>query len=405
MLAGVGGAVLLVLAVVVALLVGGEDQVRVDRDPLGTAQPRPALAASALGGLAAALRSGDGDAARALAPAGDAATAEVLGGVAANAAALGLERLDLRYVDEVSGVGADGRWVAAVDASWSARAFGSGTASTELDVTFALDGDRAAVIGFGGGDARLPTWLAGPAAVRSADGTTVIAATGDEAASRYLGLARRALPQVRAVLPDPDRPLVVDVPADDAALHRALDAAPGTYSGVAAVTATVDGSLAPSAPVHVVVNEAVLGALGPRGAQVVMTHEAVHVATGAATTVGVPLWLLEGFADYVALRGTDLPLSTTAAQALQRVRRDGLPDALPGPEEFGTTETHLGATYEAAWIAATVLADAAGEDALVRYYADVSAGADAEQALRRVAGFGTAELTARWRDRLAALAS
>ena len=37
-----------------------------------------------------------------------------------------------------------------------------------------------------------------------------------------------------------------------------------------------------------------------------MSHEAVHVATEAARST-MPLWLLEGFADYVALRDVDLP--------------------------------------------------------------------------------------------------
>ena len=68
--------------------------------------------------------------------------------------------------------------------------------------------------------------------------------------------------------------------------------------------------------------------------QVVISHEATHLATDAPLTSGVPLWLLEGFADYVALHDVDLPITTTAGQIIQQVRTDGAPDHLPGPAEF-----------------------------------------------------------------------
>jgi hypothetical protein len=173
---------------------------------------------------------------------------------------------------------------------------------------------------------------------------------------------------------------------------------------VAAVTATADGSLAPDAPVHVFVNPEVFGGLLPQGAQVVMSHEAVHVATDAARSA-MPLWLLEGFADYVALRDVDLPLSTTAGQIIKQVRRQGLPDALPGAAEFDTATTHLGAAYESAWLACGVLADAGGEPALVRFYDEVNGGRAVGPALRTTFGLSQRELTQRWRERLSDLAA
>src|SRR3546814_6597486 len=93
---------------------------------------------------------------------------------------------------------------------------------------------------------------------------------------------------------------------------------PGDYANIAAVTTTVDGSLSPSAPVHVFVNPQMWAGLKPQGAQVVMSHEAVHVVTGAAITSGVPLWLLEGFADYVALRDVRSEEHTSELQSLMR---------------------------------------------------------------------------------------
>ena len=54
-------------------------------------------------------------------------------------------------------------------------------------------------------------------------------------------------------------------------------------------------------------NPPVFEPLGPQGAQIVMSHEAAHVATDAAAS-SMPTWLLEGFADYVALAHVDLPV-------------------------------------------------------------------------------------------------
>ncbi len=194
------------------------------------------------------------------------------------------------------------------------------------------------------------------------------------------------------------------MPGSASLLDQALDAEPGEYANIAAVTTTVDGSLAPNAPVHVFVNPAVFDRLQAQGAQVVMTHEAVHVATEAALST-MPLWLLEGFADYVALRDVDLPLSTTAGQIIRRVRRNGPPAALPGSDEFDTATTHLGAAYEAAWLACRLLARTGGEDELIRLYALVSDGEPVGSALRETFGLGERALTKRWQGLLSDLAA
>jgi hypothetical protein len=155
--------------------------------------------------------------------------------------------------------------------------------------------------------------------------------------------------------------------------------------------------------VHVFVNPTVFDALKPDGAQVVMSHEATHVATDAVRA-RTPLWLLEGFADYVALRDVDLPLAVTAGQIIAQVRKDGPPDALPGPAEFDTRTTHLGAAYEAAWLAARLLAATGGESALVRLYRRASQGESVDTVLRELFGFSEKEFTRRWRTELETIA-
>ncbi len=387
------------------------------RDPSYVAAPsgppvaaaEPAQAAVALQDLADAVADGDQEAAAALAPAGDSLAAALLRAVARNGGRLGI-RPTLRYVDESGGVAADGSWAGAVAATWRYRGDnGTDRASAEVLVDFApAGGGRVAVTGFGAGDSgRVPLWLTGPLVVRRSAGVLVVAA-GEGAlarsqAARFGRLARTAVAVVHRVLPRWRSRLVVEVPASSADLDRALDAEPGHTHGIAAVTAPVDGSTTGDAPVHVFVNPDVFDRLRPTGAQVVLSHEAVHVATDAARST-VPTWLLEGFADYVALRDVDLPVTTSAAQIIGQVRRDGPPDTLPGAAEFDTGTTHLGATYESAWLACVLLAERGGEGALVGLYDDLDGGDTLAAALRARFGLTEPELTRLWQRRLAALA-
>ncbi len=105
------------------------------------------------------------------------------------------------------------------------------------------------------------------------------------------------------------------------AWRRRWPPTPASTTGIAAVTTSVDGSRSRAAPSHVFVNPRVFAPLRPRGAQVVITHEATHVATRAGTSPA-PIWLVEGFADYVALSSQRLPVTTTAARIIALVRRE-----------------------------------------------------------------------------------
>ncbi len=142
--------------------------------------------------------------------------------------------------------------------------------------------------------------------------------------------------------------------------------------------------------------------LKPRGAQVVVTHEATHVATAAATSPA-PIWLVEGFADYVALSSQRLPLSTTAAHIATLVRRHGPPLHLPGRVEFAPGAHDLEARYESAWLACRLLARTGGAPSLVAFYRSVDAGRPVNAELRRDFGFGLPGLTSRWRTVLSHL--
>jgi hypothetical protein len=397
----------LALAVVVAVatfLVTRDGDYVASPDGADRPDPEPAEAARVLRGLEDAVDTRDAAAGAALA--GDSSSgAALLRTVVANATALHVADFTLRYVDETSSTSAEGAWTAAVDMTWRFAGFDREPVHEEVLVEFDATGSGATLTGLGGGDRRTPLWLSAPLEVRRGADTLVLVAGAAGEADSIARQATAAVPAVRAVLPAWRGGLVVEVPASAGALDGMLEAAPGTYANIAAVSTSVDGTLTPTSPMHVFVNPDLYRDLGPEGEQVVMTHEATHIATDAPVTSGMPLWLLEGFADYVALRDTDLPLSTTAGQVIDQVRATGVPDALPGPAEFDATATHLGASYEAAWVACLVVADLAGEDALVRLYDDVRAGRGVDAALRSGVGTDEAALTQEWQDRLEHLAA
>ena len=373
---------------------------------------RPGPASDVLDRLVTALRDRDAAAARSLAPAGDTAAADQLADLATNADALRLTDLAARYVGETGAVSSEGKWHADVELTWRVAGFDPRPVTSEVEVGFVPVGDAGAAISSvggavdgaeGGEGGRTPLWLVAPLQVRRT-AQTLVAVDGDAAAAdRFARLARRAVPTVRRVLPWPRPRLVVEVPSTTERMEQALGAAEGTYAGVAAVTASVDGSTRPGAPVHVVANPALFAGLDGAAAQLVVSHEATHVATGAATSGSMPMWLLEGFADYVALRDVDLPLSTTAGQVIAQVRRDGPPDHLPGPAEFDASSEGFGAAYEAAWVACRLLARLAGEDALVALHERVQGGEPLGQAMA-VTGYDLAGFTARWQQELEKMA-
>jgi hypothetical protein len=136
----------------------------------------------------------------------------------------------------------------------------------------------------------------------------------------------------------------------------------------------------------------------------VMTHEATHVAMRAALSP-MPLWLLEGFADYVALAQVDLPVSRLAGGTLARVRRSGAPYRLPTDEDFGPHRAELGAAYESAWLACRLIAQRYGERRLVAFYRASDRAGATEAAFRTVLGTDQQSFTRAWRADLRRLSS
>ncbi len=364
-----------------------------------TAGVQPAPAAALLQDLTAAVRAGDREAAAALAGDDDPEAQDALRALVDNAEAIGLRGVAVRYLDALGGLDARGEWRAAAALRSRFGEVDPSVSEVEVEVGFAVDGRDVTISGLGGEHGATPVWLATPVQVRRTPDTLVVA-TAD--AARYARLAVRAVAVVRRVLPDWDDPLVLEVPADAQALDAALAAEPGTFADIAGVTSAVPGSVEADPAVHVFVNPDRLAESDPIGQQVVISHEAAHVALDATST-GAPVWLGEGLADYVALRDVGLPISVTAADLIRQVRREGVPTALPGDREFDEESEYFGAAYEGAWFACRMLARRVGEDRLVRFYDEADDAEDFDDAFRRAFGLSVPAFTRTWRRDLGRL--
>ncbi|MEF9882474.1 hypothetical protein [Streptomyces sp. P9-A4] len=219
--------------------------------------------------------------------------------------------------------------------------------------------------------------------------------------------ADRAVPAVTAAWPgDWARQVVVLVPGSLEGMGELLGAPGASYRGIAAVT-TGETRGGPDAPAdRVIVNPDAYGVLGGFGRQLVLTHETVHVATRAVTTPSTPVWLSEGFADWVAYRGTDRTPAQAAPELRRAVRAGELPARLPvdGDFAFGGDAEALARAYEGGWLACALIADRWGETKLTAFYRAVGAhpGRDGavEQALREVLDTTPEQFTADWRTYL-----
>ncbi len=251
--------------------------------------------------------------------------------------------------------------------------------------------------------------------VRRSDTVLVVGSGAGADLDEVLARASRASTQVRDVW-GVVAPSVWVVPSDVEQAEHLLGRDPGGLDDVAAAT---DGPLEPGVPAgadRIVLNPEAWSSLQPLGRDVVLTHELTHVAVRATTVRGVPLWLSEGLAEYVAYRGVRLPEATVAAPLVSRLRAEGVPSHLPGPDRFDPGTGDIAAAYAEAWLAVRTLVETHGEAQVVRFYRDAASAVTtegsssdpdtiAEAALARVLRTTLAEVETAWRDRVRSLLS
>ncbi|MFC7796939.1 hypothetical protein [Streptomyces cinereoruber] len=248
-------------------------------------------------------------------------------------------------------------------------------------------------------------WEQGDVAVVHGTRSLVLGAGRDRARLREIAAAAdRAVPAVAGVWPeDWARRVVVLVPGSLDAMGQLLGAPGDSYRGIAAVTTgeTKGGADAPAD--RVIVNPDAYGVLGDFGRQLVLTHETVHVATRTHTTPSTPIWLSEGFADWVAYRDADRTPAQAAPELRRAVQGGEPPVRLPEDADFsfGGDAESLARAYEGGWLACEMVAERWGEERLTAFYRAVGAhpgreGA-VENALHDVLGTTPEEFTESWR--------
>jgi hypothetical protein len=146
-------------------------------------------------------------------------------------------------------------------------------------------------------------------------------------------------------------------------------------------------------------------ALSLASLRVVLRHEITHVAARADTVDGSPMWLLEGFADYVGYRDSGIALAQGAPNLVEVVKRTGPPQNLPEDKDFRTQGRDLDLAYQQSWSVARFVSDRYGEEALIRLYRKLAgagpvSATETDDLIRAVLGLDRAGLVAAWRQYL-----
>lgn len=398
----------LVLAVLAAALLLWQQPWRADpvRDEI---VPLPADASSRLTAQLRALSQADSEASF-VAATGDLPAGRTFGRQTWRALqAVAAPGASLRYISggDVADR-ADGSATAVAEAQWQPST-GSGLdpavthrSTVELRVVPQSDGTFS-VVGASRLSGAVPLWLVGPVRVDEADGRFVVRVDGGDETLPVDEMASAALSVVEQSLPKVDGDLTIISPRTQAQMAAILGQETAAVAQIAAVTAPLDADSTADGVV-VVLNPAVFAAMDERAAQIVLSHEATHALTSA---VGTPAenWIVEGFADWVALRSDSAPLSVSAGQILAEVRAGRTPERLPSDADFGSTQHGLGALYESSWMVFRLLGERYGDAAVVSFYEAALRGTSTAAALRSAFGTDQEQLTAAWRAYLTKSAS
>lgn len=244
-------------------------------------------------------------------------------------------------------------------------------------------------------------WDFGPVTVVDGERSIVLGIGSQRTLEQHAADADAAIPRVTTVWGEGwEKRIVVIAPDTQERMAALLGATADRYQQIAAITraetANARNRQTPDAADRIVINPAIWQKLGSYGRRIVMTHEVTHVASRAATTATTPLWLSEGFADYVGYLGTGIAPHVAAPELLEGVRAEGPPAALPADADFDPQHEQLAQAYQKAWLACLLIADSYGEEQLVAFYR--AAGKDVDAAFRDVLHTTDAEFTSAWSD-------
>ena len=337
----------------------------------------------------------------------------------ANLGKLPLATFQFRYVsddpaalepDRLTELGGTESWLAQVEVSWQLTGYDTKPARETLPVTFVTrDGTTYAASfseRFVAGQRR-PIWSLGSIDVAKGEHSLVISLDSQADADDYAAVTDKAVESVSKVWgKNWKQKAVIYLPAQQSQMEYVLGAQPGTYTQIAAVTMAELDMPQAGAPVRVVANPKLFDELGKQGRRIVLTHETTHVAS-TATASPVPLWLAEGFADYVAFTAVSVQDESAAKELFKAIRAGKVPKTLPAPEAFAASSTELPQAYESGWLACRLIEEREGQAKLVKFYRAVHASKSPTglaDAFRTVLGTTEQQFTADWQKYIKRLA-
>ncbi len=150
---------------------------------------------------------------------------------------------------------------------------------------------------------------------------------------------------------------------------------------------------------RVVLNPSTADSLSETALRVVLQHEITHVAARGETVDGAPMWLLEGFADYVGYRGSGLLPREIAPDLARQVHEQGPPGELPSDRDFHLAGHRLDLAYQQAWSLVAFLVAEVGEQRVLELYHRIAGSgshAGVSAALSDLTGMDGRELVDRW---------
>ncbi|TDE19176.1 hypothetical protein [Actinomadura sp. 6K520] len=398
---GAGGAAML-LGGGAALLGArsGDDGPRPTRAEEDAGTFDPAEAAAVLANRARAVRSGDRAAFLATVASAPAAFQDAQSRMYGNLRKLPLERWEERVAVPQATDGEAGAVVVRVEVRHRLRGFDRGDvvrtrhlALTPRSGTWTIVGDGSSH-GFEDDPA---IWDSGDLKVAKGRASLVIGdASGLEEIVRRLDAA---VPAVTGVVGTGWARRVVALVPSDAGLASALAGPEQRLDEIAALATVTPSAGGARGEDRVVISPGTFGRLNDLGRDVVLTHELTHVATGGARDRTTPLWLIEGFADYVGYLRTRVAARSAAAELSREVAAGRVPSALPHADAFAAGSARLSQAYQESWLACRMVAGRYGEATLVRLYRTAGRVPEAA-ALRDVLGLTRDRFTALWRDYL-----
>jgi hypothetical protein len=260
----------------------------------------------------------------------------------------------------------------------------------------------------GPGDQRLRArddheiWDDGPVQTLRSDRTLIVHHPGEERlARRLLAVADKAYGQVGAAWAGKwERKAVILVPSDQDEAEDLVGARDLSRVAAVASSSVESGAAERVLGNRIVVNTANVARYNDLSLQVLITHEMTHVATRTLGD-GVPLLLVEGFADWAALTPVEgrFRLRDTRSALAARVAAGRFDGTLPSDREFRTGDAAVAydeGSMFCLWVARTH--GAAKLRALYRAFAgsDPPTPGQLDRGFRRVLGISRQSAEGRW---------